>query len=371
MPLLTLLQSDKKALHRTRVVREPLPDDPRPGEALLKIDRVAVTTNNVTYAAFGDVPHLRYWSFFPTGEEGWGHIPAWGFADVVASAVDGIAAGERFFGYWPIASHLRVEPERVNDRRFFDGTKHRKDLTAIYNQYLKTSADPAYRPEDEDHIMLLRPLFTTSCMLADFLQDNRFFGARALLVSSASSKTAYGTAFCLQSCLPHEPNLAVVGLTSPGNRAFVEGLGCYTETVTYDAVETMDPRVPTVYVDLSGDQRLRVRVHRHLGASLAYDCFAGSAQSHAFPVESDVQGPAPKPYFAPIQIAKRNQDWGPSEVSRKLSAWERAFIERVRCADRPWMQVHEHVGFDAAQRVVEDLCIGRLHPREGHVVVLG
>ena len=46
--------------------------------------------------------------------------------------------------------------------------------------------------------MIVRPLFITSFMLADFLQDNAFFGARQVVVSSASSKTAYGTAFCLQ-----------------------------------------------------------------------------------------------------------------------------------------------------------------------------
>src|SRR3712207_7922901 len=43
------------------------------------------------------------------------------------------------------------------------------------------------------------PLFLTSFMLADQLEDNRFFGARALVLSSASSKTAYGTAFLLRS----------------------------------------------------------------------------------------------------------------------------------------------------------------------------
>jgi hypothetical protein len=371
VPMLTQLQSDKKILHRTRVIQEPLPDQLRPGEALLKIDRLAVTANNVTYAAFGAVPHLRYWNFFPTGHEAWGHMPAWGFADVVASTVEGVAVGERFFGYWPIASHLRVEPQRVTERRFFDGVKHRQDLTAIYNQYLRTSADSAYRPEDEDCIALLRPLFTTSCMLADFLQDQRFFDTRQLLVSSASSKTAYGTAFCLQSCLPPEPGLAVVGLTSSGNLDFVKDLGCYTRVVAYDALEQMDPSVATVYVDFSGDEKLRARVHKHFGSSLAHDCYAGSAQSHAFFATSDLPGPQPRPYFAPIQIAKRNKDWGPGEVSRKLNEWERAFIERVRRPGDAWISVHEHAGFDAAQRLVENLCLGKLDPRHGHVVVLG
>ena len=80
---LTQLQTDKAALQRSRIVTTPLPPL-QPGQALLRIHRLAVTANNVTYAAFGDVPHLRYWSFFPTGAEGWGQMPAWGFATVEA-----------------------------------------------------------------------------------------------------------------------------------------------------------------------------------------------------------------------------------------------------------------------------------------------
>ncbi len=66
--------------------------------------------------------------------------------------------------------------------------------------------------------MLVRPLFITSFMLADFLQDNAFFGARQLLISSASSKTAYGTAFCLAE----ERAMELLALTSVRNRGFVE-----------------------------------------------------------------------------------------------------------------------------------------------------
>src|SRR5262245_61889405 len=98
--IITQLQTNKQSLSETRVVTAPIPAV-RTGEALLRIDRLALTSNNVTYAAFGDVGHLRYWSFFPTGDDAlWGHMPAWGFADVVSSTVEGLEPGERFYGYW-------------------------------------------------------------------------------------------------------------------------------------------------------------------------------------------------------------------------------------------------------------------------------
>lgn len=368
MTKLTQLQTDKSALERTRIVTSELPAL-QPGEALMKIDGLAVTTNNITYAAFGDTPHLRYWDFFPTQEKGWGHMPAWGFAEVAESTVEGLEKGERFYGYWPIASHLVVKPVRVGERGFYDGSEHRLELTSAYNQYQRTRTDAAYREADEYYQMLLRPLFITSFMLADFLQDNDFFGARQIVVSSASSKTAYGTAFCLENL----QQVKLYGLTSRGNCAFVESLGCYDQSLGYEDLESLDASIPTLYVDFSGDDRLRSRVHHHFGDSLVHNCYAGSAQSHEHlnDSESGLPGPVPQPYFAPYQIKKRNADWGSAEVTRRFNEAQLAFTRRVSDPQQPWMRVNEHAGLQAAGALVEQLCAGRIDPREGHVVLLG
>jgi hypothetical protein len=363
MSQLTRLLTDKSALNHTRVATAPLAP-PAEGEALLKIRRAAVTTNNITYAAFGDAMH--YWDFFPTGEEGWGHMPVWGFADVEDSTVPGVEKGERFYGYFPIASHLRMKPVRVSGRGFYDGSEHRLALTSAYNQYTRVTADPAYRPADENYQMIVRPLFITSFMLADFLQDNGFFGARRIVVSSASSKTAYGTAFCLEGMAGVE----LIALTSPGNKAFVEGLRCYRRCVAYDDLESITADTPTLYVDFSGDEGLRARMHHHLGAALAYDCFAGSARNTSFLRDTGLPGPQPEFYFAPVQIRKRNNDWGHAEVNRWFNAAQLAFIDRIRDPRNPWMTVQEHAGFEAAASLIADLHAGRIEPAAGHVVVL-
>jgi hypothetical protein len=361
------LQSDKRALQRTRVHAVEL-HDLQPGEALFKIDRLAVTSNNITYAAFGDVPHLRYWSFFPTAEEGWGHMPAWGFAKVVDTTVEGLERGERFYGYWPIASHLLMQPVRVTERGFYDGTPHRLELTSAYNQYQRVRTDAAYREPDENYQALLRPLFITSFMLADFLADNRFFGAQQIVFSSASSKTAYGTAFCLQNL----SEVSLVSLTSPNNHAFVDDLGCYHRTLNYADLASLDANVSTLYVDFSGDAKLRARVHQHFDASLVHSCYAGSAQSHEHLSQGpqDLPGPKPQPYFAPYQIKKRNAEWGAAEVTRRFNEAQLAFIRRVSDAQKPWMNVHEHVGFGAATELVAALASGRIDPKQGHIIVL-
>lgn len=161
---------------------KPLAD----GQIRMRVDSFALTSNNITYAAFGDA--MNYWQFFPTQEEGWGCIPVWGFASVAESLCEGVKVGERFYGYYPMASETVLNPTRVNSAGFSDGAGHRRELHPVYNQYLHCSTDPLYTPETEDAQALLRPLFMTSWLIDDFLADNNFFGAQTMLLSSASSK---------------------------------------------------------------------------------------------------------------------------------------------------------------------------------------
>ncbi|MGO4156564.1 DUF2855 family protein [Cupriavidus sp. YAF13] len=361
----TRLLTRKHALNESRLEARQERTDAAPGEVLLKIDRFALTTNNITYAAFGDA--MNYWQFFPTGQQEWGHMPVWGFADVVDSKVPGVAAGERFYGYFPIASHIRMQPERVTERGFYDAIEHRRTLTSAYNQYTRVTHDAAYAPELENYQILYRPLFITSFMLADFLEDNRFFGATRLVVSSASSKTAYGTAFCLRDI----PGISLAAITAQRNRAFVEGLGCYAEVVSYDELETLATDAPTLYVDFSGDEALRARVHHHFGGALVYDCFAGSAQNTGFLRDTGLPGPKPEFYFAPVQIRKRNADWGPEGVNRRFNAAQRAFIDYVKEPANGWLTLIEAQGFGAAQERIASLVAGGSEPKAGYVVRLG
>src|SRR6478609_6290427 len=50
--------------------------------------------------------------------------------DALGSSVEGVAVGERFYGYFPVASHLRMRPVRVTGRGFYDGAPHRGELVS-------------------------------------------------------------------------------------------------------------------------------------------------------------------------------------------------------------------------------------------------
>lgn len=352
---------NKQELMRMRIDEQALPAALSAGEVLLAPDLFSLTTNNVTYAAYGGA--MRYWEFFPTDDTDWGQVPVWGFANVVASAAEGISEGERFYGYFPPASVLRVQPANVGNRGFRDSTAHRQALPAAYNQYLRCQADPLYTADSEAFQAIYRPLFITSFTLADFLADNNWFGAERVVISSASSKTAYGTGFCIGDAVE------TIGLTSERNRDFVASSGCYRHTLTYAELNTLDAQVPTLYVDFSGDRELRNAIHHHY-RELKYSCVVGSAQTVAMPKKQTLPGPAPTFFFAPDQIIKRTAEWGALTFGEQLgNAWSR-FGAHVNDPQRELLKIVEGHGLDAAQQVFAQLLAGGVAPQEGHVIRL-
>jgi hypothetical protein len=329
------------------------PAEPAEGEAVLRVDRVGLTANNVTYAVLG-VP-FRYWEFFP-GTAGTGRVPLWGFAEVAASRVEGVEVGQRLYGYLPPASHLTVRPGRVDARGFRDAAEHRAALPSPYNVYALTTGDPAYEPEREDLQVLFRPLFFTSFLLADQLAEQ---DARVLVLSSASSKTAYGTAFLLRGA-----GAEVVGLTSPANVEFTEQLGCYDRVLSYDDVAQL-AAVPTAYVDLAGSTPLRQALHDHLREDLVLDLVVGVTHQDATRAGT-LAGARPTGFFAPDRMTARTADWGREGLDQRFGdAWR-----RFAPTAEQWVDVTVSEGPEALRDVWLEVLSGRSDPRTGHVVQL-
>lgn len=354
-------QVRKQAQAETRTVTQeavPLAD----GQVRVRVDRCAYTANNISYAAFGDA--MQYWAFYPTGDEAWGNIPVWGFADVVQSGHPGVAVGERLYGYWPSASHAVLTPTRLRATGFVDGSAHRAGLAAVYNQLLRCNVDPLYTRDSEDLQALLRPLFTTSWLIDDFLADEAFFGAARVLLSSASSKTANATAALLHA----RGGVEVVGLTSAANRAYCERLGVYHRVLAYQDLETLAPEAPAVYVDFAGNGALRRRVHTHLLA-LAYSCSVGGTHVDQLAGARDLPGPRPVLFFAPAQVKKRLGDWGPEAFEQRLADAWRAHLARVTAGPAPWVRVVEHAAPAGLSALHAQVLAGRDDPAVGHVMV--
>lgn len=329
------------------------------GEVLFRVDRYALTSNNISYASAGDM--LGYWKFFPA-EEGWGRLPSFAFADVERSNHPDVKEGDRYFGYFPMSTHLRVQADRVKDDSLVDGAEHRRQLPSAYNRYSKVSADPLYQEKYEDAQMLLQPLFMTSFLVDDFLADADFFGARDAIVTSASSKTSIALAFLLK-----QRSLgSVTGLTSERNVAFVESLGFYDRVVTYDNIESLDASTPAAMIDMAGNREVVTRLHTHYADNMKYNCVVGATHWDQGGRDKDLPGATPQFFFAPSQIKKRSGDWGRAGLMQRIGE---AWVPFVRTTD-DWLSVVRQYGADAIERTYDNVLHGKCAPNEGQVLSL-
>ena len=348
----------KDDLHACRFA-EAEPPQPADGQALLSVDHFGLTANNITYAMFGRA--MSYWDFFPAAE-GWGRMPVWGFAEVAESRVDGVEPGMRFYGYLPPSTELLVAPTHVGESGFVEGSPHREVLPAAYNSYARTDTDPVYEETHEDRQMLLRPLFYTSWLLDDFLDEAEMFGAGMAVLSSASSRTASALAYLLSL----RGGVEVVGLTSPRSTAFAESLGVYDGVVSYDQLEEL-PVGRAVYVDMSGDAGVRAVVHGHFAGDLAHSAVVGATHHDQMgEVPSDLPGPRPVLFFAPDRVAGRTADWGRAGLERRLADSWHPYVTWTES----WLRVIHERGAGALRSAYLDLLDGRIDPGSAHVLTL-
>jgi hypothetical protein len=345
-------------LRECRVAESAAPEIEE-GQALLRVDSFGLTANNVTYAVLGDA--MSYWSFFPA-PDGWGRAPMWGFAEVAESKAENVEVGARLYGNLRPSTRLVVTPTGASESGCADGSPHRAELPSVYHHFQATTADRFYRPDTEALQMLLRPLFYTSFLIDDQIADDGLAERGPIVFASASSKTAIAAAFMLAQ----RDGVELVGLTSPGNVEFVEGLGIYDRTVTYDAIDSLE-RGPATFVDVASDSAVRRAIHTHYGDELVHSMVVGFTHWEKPQVDAgELPGPPPTVFFAPNRIVKRGKDWGRGELeSRVAGAWH-PFCEWTAT----WLETIDGEGFDAVRDAYLDVLEGRVEPTHAHVLTL-
>lgn len=330
------------------------------GEITLKIERFGLSANNITYAVAGDT--LGYWQFFtPFGEDvdGKGLMPVWGFAEIVESGITDLPIGERVFGYFPPADLVVMKPEGVTATHYFDSSEHRAHLPKGYNIYRRVEAEPGYDRAHDDIRMLLYPLYVTSFVIADQLDEFEHYGADNILIVSASSKTSIGLAYALAAS-----GTKIVGLTSPANKAFVESLGIYSDVVCYDELERKIEEKPSAIVDMAGNADVLGRLHVHLANHMMRTLSVGLTHWEAERRSSNVIKDRTEFFFAPARIQQRMKEWG----AEKFNAESSAFIMDAAAKSNAWLRLKTLDGLDGLASVYEEVLEGKADPRDGLLI---
>jgi hypothetical protein len=203
-----------------------------------------------------------------------------------------------------------------------------------------------------------------SFLVDDYLAENEFFGARAVLLSSASSKTAFGLAHLLHRL---RKEVRVIGLTSTGNVDFVRSLGCYDDVVTYESVTSLPPDTPVAYVDMAGNSGLRETLHRHFGEQQNIPAGSGSPTAPHRRTSRPCRAPGRAGSSRPTRFASGRRSGAPA-ASIRVSPQLGPALPRSWSAGLRWPKAG---GPDAVKRVYLDTLNGRVPPQLGHILSLG
>jgi hypothetical protein len=360
------LQTLKSELLKTRIVQTKN-SEIEEGEILVSIESFAFTSNNVTYGVAGDT--IGYWQFFKTTEDlnnEWGCIPVWGFANVTQSKNSCINKGERLFGYFPPADSLIINPIKITDQGFSDGKDHRKDLPAVYNNYVRVNGDINYDPSMDNLRSLLFPLHITSFCICDALEEELYLNADQIIVVSASSKTAIGLAQGLEDL---EKTPKIIGLTSAKNTDFVNELGCYDEVISYDQLSLVNSNLKTVMVDMAGSREILGTLHGSLGNNMLKCYTVGMTHWDNEVTAEDTLGQAmlrerTEFFFAPAHIQKRFKDWGYEGYNQRTNQ----FMSKRSNQSKDWMNIIEINGLEKFIETYNQIVVGNINPKEGIIV---
>jgi hypothetical protein len=330
--------------------------DLRPGQVRLKIERFAMTSNNITYAVIGK--QLKYWDFFPTKEEH-GNIPVWGLATVVESEQPDLNEGDRYYGYYPMSTELVITPGKISPYGFTDIAQHRQHLAPIYNNYTKMTSE---FNQMDNHLCIFRPLYTTSFLNYDFLKRNDFYNAKQVILTSASSKTALGIAQLLMSN-KEEHQLEVVGLTSEKNKDFVKETTYYDTVLSYGEVDKLN-NISSVAVDLSGNTTTLVNISNHLADDLAFISLIGLTDYSK--TDRSVQLPNSKFFFAPDVAVTFFKEHGRDKATQLIQA---AMVNFIKDANN-WIEIQSIHSLEKLEPLYKEMLMGKVDPSIGHIVTL-
>lgn len=321
----------EKPLEETRVSTDVL-KEPREGELILAVERFGLSSNNITYAQLGDRFGLGYWRPFPA-EDGWGRVPAWGIARVLAGDPTLAQVGDRFVGLVPMADRMRLRAVRT-PAGLRDTSAERSGMLPVYRDMRSVALDQGWREELLDVHLVLRPAYPPAALLDDELGRD---GTRVVLLTSATSKTALMTARLLS-----RRGLDVTGLTSAAHLAAAVSTGAYSHVHSYDEVAAL-PVQPTVLLDVAGNPAVARAVHDRLGGDLIRHVGMGGTHHEAAAAASGTPAPlVPAPEM--FNTGARESELAEERGEHEVLVLEDAARDALLLWAASWMQVRTVTG---------------------------
>ena len=245
--------------------------------------------------------------------------------------------------------------------------------------------------------MLYRPLFWTSFWSEDWLHSTGYRGGvSSVLISSASSKTAFCLAYNIRKRIAQgevDKATKVIGLTSRKNVAFTKKLALYDEVLEYGSFASAPPLQARserkwLYVDVAGNEDVNKAINAHfaspytgnLVASIAlgfttlspssseigsvnFDMNKFDATAPVHEATTSTFPPKVESFFMPEWLEVRRHQIPVAEIFRRQNvAWK----ELLR--DCPgWVELDHTRGAQAVQVAYQRLSKEGLGPEKGMI----
>ena len=319
---------------------------------LLEVDRFGISANNLGYVLLGDV--LRSWDAFPSPTPGWGRVPVWGRARVLAAPQSVARVGATLTGYLPMATHVSVHAEPT-ESGLLTTDEPRAAMLPIYRRLTLGSDDATWGDHEADVDTAMLAVYRFAALLADDLERA---GARAVVVSSASSRTAAALSRLLAG-----RGVEVTGLTSARHRRAVETFGVYHRVLAYDEVGRLPNVADAVYVDVAGSAEVTDAVRGRLGSRLAASIVVGATHLRAWPSTASV-GPTATVFNTGDREVEVAAERGQSAVEALYGA---ARADLVPWAST-WLTVTTVRGLAAAEETWRKVAAGQSDPLSAIVI---
>lgn len=342
-------------LRRTRVTTEALLP-PRDGQVHLVVERFGLSSNNVTYALLGDV--LGHWLPFPAAD-GWGRVPAWGVATVVAGDPAVAPVGARFTGYLPMATHVSVHAVATS-HGLRVVSPERAEMALMYRELRRIDGDPTWDEDLIDAEVLMLPVSPAAGLLE---YDLRRAGTRHVVITSASSKTSLGVGRLLV-----EHGVRVTGLCGRERVPAVTSVGAFDQVLPYDDLTGLGVIEQTTYVDVAGDPAVTQDVLNRLGSAARGSVAVGGTRLASLGGTSTFEVEQPGPRAVQFDAGQREVDLM-DELGHDAVAHIRQHARQVLV---PWaagaLNVQRLEGLHAAGQAWVRMGAGSLEPLEAIIV---
>jgi len=297
------------------------------GQILVRVQKLILTSNTVTYAVAGRLPALNYFGHFPYPDKRLAACPAWGYGIVAESDCVDIPTGTRIKGCFTLAPWVVLTPSPVKRSTFKDTVFHRQKMPEIYATYqIQTKA---IEESMENFMVSGGLLFSTGWGCA---AQGSLAGADTMVLTSASSRTAIGAAFAAKH---HAWYNTVIGVTSPRNVAFVRRQGLYDVVVTYDEINSLSctPTMKVAVFDMAGSIRHKRALRQRFANAVVDYALVGMTNVDAESIAGQRQqvdsngGASESGFFVTHAIDKAACQWGRKITNRMIMEAQNAFAQ--------------------------------------------